>query len=88
MTAPTNHRREILTGGQVNRRLTAKQFDRLVAAAELDSPSIPACRLVLVGGVSINAAAREIGVDPGGVSRMLKKIPREVCPHCKLPVPR
>lgn len=69
-----------------NERLSGEDFDRIVEALKLDSPSIPACRLVLVKGQSINSAARKCDVDPGAVHRMLKKIPRILCRECGQPI--
>ena len=58
-------------------------FDKFVSAAGLNSRSVAACRLVLVDGLGVREAARRIGgIDASSVSRMLKKIPREVCKCC------
>lgn len=63
--------------------MTSKEFANLTAG--LNAYSIVACRLVLVEGWSINAAAREYGMSHSTVIRMLRKIPRHVCPTCKQP---
>lgn len=42
-----------------------------------------AVRLVLDQGMSRNAAAKAVQVDPAAVSRALKRLTVEVvCPHC------
>ena len=61
-------------------------FDKFVSAADLNARSVAACRLVLVDGLGVREAAREVGMDASCVSRMLKKIPREVCKCCGGPV--
>lgn len=69
--------------------MTHAEFDQLIQAANLNAgttKSVAACRLILVDGLSINAAARQTDSSPGNVSRMLRKIPRELCPCCGGPV--
>ena len=65
--------------------MTPREFDRLATAAGLHADSVAACRRVLVDGLSINAAAREAGISPSTVSRMVRKIPRSVCKFCGKP---
>lgn len=53
--------------------MTSSEFNkRLVDLAS--SRSTNAARRVLVDGMSINAAAREAGLDPMAVSRAVKRI--------------
>lgn len=63
-----------------------REFDALAKAAGLDAGSVPACSRVLVDGLSINSAARESGISPSTVSRMVRKIPRDVCKCCGGPI--
>ena len=65
--------------------MTPTEFNHLTQAAGLDAGSVAACQRVLVDGLSINAAARESGLAPSTVSRMLRKIPRSVCKTCGHP---
>lgn len=67
--------------------MTRREFDALATAAGLNAGSVAACKRVLVDGLSINAAAREAGISPSTVSRMVRKIPRSVCECCGQPVP-
>ena len=64
--------------------MTNDEFDRLTHG--MHARSVEAGRLILVDGLSINAAARQTDSSPGNVSRMLRKIPRELCPCCGGPV--
>ena len=66
--------------------MNSQEFNLLVSAAGLHAGSVAACRLVLVHGLSINSAARDAGISPSTVSRMLRKIPRSVCRCCGQPV--
>lgn len=63
--------------------MTNKEFSNLTDG--LHAYSINACRLVLVEGWSIRAAAREYGMSHSTIIRMLDKIPRHICPTCKQP---
>lgn len=65
--------------------MTNQEFNARAEAAGLHAKSVPACRRVLVDGLSINAAAREAGINPSTVSRMVRKIPRGVCKCCGQP---
>lgn len=57
-------------------RLTAKQFNAAVAKTRLvpDGPTCRACRLVLVEGTSMLAAARALGVSYATVNRRLQSL--------------
>lgn len=69
-----------------NGQLTGRAFDSLVKATGIEAVSIRACKRVLVDGLSINAAAREADLSPSTVSRMLRKIPTELCGCCGQPL--
>lgn len=67
--------------------------DQFVAASRLlrgtPGRSNKAARMVLVDGLSIMAACREIEVDKAGVSRLCKRIRQLVaggCPTCGNPI--
>lgn len=62
------------------------EFAKFVLASGLNAGSVDTCRRVLVDGLSINAAAREAGISPSTVSRMVRKIPRAVCKCCGQPI--
>lgn len=65
--------------------MTSKEFDALVRASGLKAPSVAGCKLVLVDGVGVREAARKTGISHSNIIRMLRKIPREICPTCKQP---
>lgn len=66
--------------------MNRREFDSLAKAAGLHAGSVAACRRVLVDGLSINAAAREAGLCPSTVSRMIHRIPRGLCRCCGQPL--
>jgi DNA-binding transcriptional LysR family regulator len=71
--------------------MTPRQFDQalLVARMSRESKTAQAARLALLDGLSHNAAARQIGIDPSAVTRAVAKLqPRPCCPTCgqKMPV--
>lgn len=65
--------------------MTSKEFDLLVKAAGMNAASVAGCKLVLVDGMGFHEAARKIGISHSSIIRMLRKIPREICPLCKQP---
>lgn len=65
--------------------MTPAQFTRALQASRLapEGRTAAAARLVLVDGMSRNAAARQIGIDIRAVSKGVDKLqPRPRCPHC------
>ena len=65
--------------------MTPTQFSRALTDAGMspESRTARAVRLVLIDGLSDNAAAREIGVNPSAVTRARNRLLRRVpCPHC------
>ncbi len=67
--------------------MTNVQFNTLAEAANLRaSISFGAARRVLVSGLTITAAARESGIDKGGLSRYLSRFPTAVCTECGGPL--
>lgn len=67
--------------------MTHVQFNALAQAANLRaSMSFGAARRVLVDGLTISAAARESGIDKGGLSRYLSRFPVAVCHGCGSPM--
>lgn len=69
--------------------MTPAQFTRSLASTRMDpaGKTAAACRLVLVDGLSQNAAAKQIGVDIRAVSRAVLRLePPERCPTCNQPV--
>ena len=65
--------------------MTPAQFSRALSDAGMspESRTARAVRLVLVDGLSDNAAAREIGVHPSAVTRARNRLLGRVpCPHC------
>lgn len=67
--------------------MTPRQFDLALSGTRMrerpDSATVQAARLVLVDGLSRNAAAKAQGIDIKAVSRAVERLrPRERCPHC------
>lgn len=70
--------------------MTPAQFTQALASTRLDPAGLAtqAARLVLVDGLSRNAAARKVGCDPAAVTRAVQRIPHTpMCPHCRQPMP-
>lgn len=70
--------------------MTPSQFAQALAASSMDPEgrTAQAARLVLVDGLTRNAAAKRIGIDIKAVSRGCERLmPRERCPHCHQPMP-
>lgn len=63
--------------------MTPQQFDELFAASGLAaSITAVAAYRVLVDGITAAEAARECGIDPGGLSRYLARFPTAICTQC------
>ena len=60
--------------------MTYAEFHQLTRGMKAES--LKACALVLVEGRSINGAAKDLKLAPSTVLRMLRKIPKSVCPVC------
>lgn len=70
--------------------MTPRQFAAALAGSRLDPQgrTAQAARLVLVDGLTRNAAAKQVGIDIKAVSRGCERLmPRERCPHCHQPMP-
>lgn len=69
-------------------RMRASAFAIVLCAHRLDSKSksARAARMVLVDGLSRNAAATKAKVDVAAVSRIVKRLQEPLCPCCGRPV--
>lgn len=66
--------------------MNAETFNRRVAALGLTSKALPAARAVLCEDRSLRGAARDYGVDPGNVHRLVTWIrDARFCPECGQP---
>ncbi len=70
-------------------KMTVKRFNRMAIAAHMNGRALDAARLVLVDGVGLNEASRQIGVDKSIVSRTVKRINGlALCRACGQPLPK
>ena len=70
-------------------KLTVKRFNRMAIAARMNGRALDAARLVLVDGIGLNAAARQIGVDKAAVSRAIKRLNGlAICRACGQRIPK
>ncbi len=65
--------------------MTPYQFDNVLSGTRINPRGSigKACRLVLVDGMSRNAAAIQLGINTAAVSRAVKRLQQPHCPTCK-----
>ena len=69
------------------KKITSTEFRRRVEALGIRSRAVLAAHNVIVDGHSINGQARECGVDPSYLMRLVHRIRRtELCQHCGQPL--
>lgn len=67
--------------------MTQKEYAKLVKAHRLRGErTIAACKAVLVGRLTIAAAARKIGIAESTISQALARLRRPLCPRCGQPL--
>lgn len=67
--------------------MTPSDFTRRTKALGLRSQCLPACKDVLVRGISINKAAKAHGVDIPQTAKLVKRIrTAELCRSCGQPL--
>lgn len=65
------------------KKITSTEFRRRVEALGIRSRAVLAAHNVIVDGQTINGQARECGVDPSYLMRLVRRIRRtEVCECC------
>lgn len=67
--------------------MTQKEYAKLVKAHRLRGErTITACKAVLVGRLTIAAAARKVGIAESVISVALGRLRRPLCPTCGQPL--